>query len=48
MRWKDERRSENVEDRRNIRPAGVAIGGGVGTLILVVVAVLLGADRAKS
>ncbi len=47
MRWKDERRSENVEDRRNIRPAGVAIGGGVGTLILVVVAVLLGADPRK-
>jgi predicted metalloprotease len=44
MRWKDERRSENIEDRRNIRPAGVAIGGGIGTLIIVVVAVLLGAD----
>jgi uncharacterized protein len=44
MRWKDERRSENVQDRRGIRPAGVAVGGGIGTLILVVVAVLLGAD----
>jgi predicted metalloprotease len=44
MRWKDERRSENVEDRRSIRPAGVAIGGGIGTLIFVVIAVLLGAD----
>lgn len=47
MRWKDERRSENIEDRRNIRPAGVAIGGGLGTLVLVVVAVLLGADPRK-
>jgi uncharacterized protein len=47
MRWKDERRSENVEDRRNIRTAGVAVGGGIGTLILVVVAVLLGADPRK-
>jgi predicted metalloprotease len=47
MRWKDERRSDNVEDRRNIRPAGVAVGGGIGTLILVVVAVLLGADPRK-
>ena len=44
MRWKDERRSDNIEDRRSIRPAGVAIGGGIGTLIFVVVAVLLGAD----
>ena len=44
MRWKDERRSENIEDRRNIRPAGIAVGGGIGTLIVVVVAVLLGAD----
>jgi predicted metalloprotease len=47
MRWKDERRSDNVEDRRNIRPAAVAAGGGIGTLILVVVAVLLGADPRK-
>jgi uncharacterized protein len=47
MRWKDERRSENIEDRRNIRPAGIAVGGGIGTLILVVVAVLLGADPRK-
>ncbi len=44
MRWKDERRSENIEDRRGIRPAGVAIGGGIGTLALLLVAVLLGAD----
>jgi predicted metalloprotease len=47
MRWKDERRSENIEDRRSIRPAGVAVGGGLGTLVLVVVAVLLGADPRK-
>jgi uncharacterized protein len=44
MRWQDERRSENVEDRRSIRPAGMAIGGGIGTLIILLVAVLLGAD----
>jgi predicted metalloprotease len=47
MRWKDERRSENVEDRRSLRPAGVAIGGGLGTLVILVVAVLLGADPRK-
>jgi predicted metalloprotease len=44
MRWKDERRSENIEDRRRIPPAGIAIGGGVGTLLLVVVALFLGAE----
>jgi len=44
MRWQNERRSENVEDRRGIRPAGIAIGGGIGTLILVLVATYLGAD----
>ena len=43
MRWKDERRSENVEDRRGVS-AGVAVGGGIGTLILVLVAMFLGAD----
>jgi predicted metalloprotease len=44
MRWQDERRSENVEDRRGIRPAGVAVGGGIGTLIIVLIALFLGAD----
>jgi predicted metalloprotease len=43
MRWKDSRRSDNVEDRRGI-PAGVAIGGGIGTLIIVLIATFLGAD----
>jgi uncharacterized protein len=43
MRWKEGRRSENVEDRRGI-PTGVAIGGGIGTLLIVLVATFLGAD----
>jgi predicted metalloprotease len=43
MRWQDEPRSENVEDRRGIRPAGLAIGG-IGTLIIVLLATFLGAD----
>jgi predicted metalloprotease len=46
MRWRDERRSENIEDRRGV-PAGVAIGGGIGTLLLVLVATFLGADPRK-
>jgi predicted metalloprotease len=44
MRWKEGRRSENVEDRRGITPAGIAIGGGIGTLILALAAIFLGAD----
>jgi predicted metalloprotease len=44
MRWKDERRSENVEDQRRIQPAGIVIGGGIGTLILALVAIYMGAD----
>jgi predicted metalloprotease len=44
MRWQDERRSENVEDRRSMRPAGIAVGGGLGTLILVLIGLYMGAD----
>jgi uncharacterized protein len=44
MRWKDERRSDNVEDERRVQPAGIAIGGGIGTLILAMVAIYFGAD----
>jgi uncharacterized protein len=44
MRWQDERRSENVEDERRVQPAGIAIGGGIGTLILALVAIYFGAD----
>jgi predicted metalloprotease len=44
MRWREGRRSENVEDRRGVTPAGIAIGGGIGTLILALAAIFLGAD----
>ena len=45
MRWQGGRESENVEDRRGMPPARVAaVGGGVGTVLLVVVALMLGAD----
>jgi predicted metalloprotease len=45
MRWQGERESENVEDRRGMPPARMAmVGGGAGTVLFVVVALLLGAD----
>ncbi len=43
MRWMDSRRSDNVEDRRGV-PTGVMVGGGIGTLLIVLVATFLGAD----
>jgi len=44
MRWRGERESENVEDRRGVSGGRVAIGGGLGTLVVIVIALLLGAD----
>jgi len=46
MRWKQGRRSTNVEDRRGRGVSrGVAIGGGgLGLLVVVVIALLLGVD----
>jgi predicted metalloprotease len=44
MRWRGERESGNVEDRRGFGGGRVAVGGGIGTLIIIIIAVLLGAD----
>jgi len=45
MRWRGERESENVEDRRGIRVggSGVAIGGG-GLLLIIALALFTGQD----
>jgi uncharacterized protein len=47
MRWRSGRRSDNVEDRRGMRISrrGVA-GGGIGTIVVVLVALYLGVDPA--
>jgi predicted metalloprotease len=44
MRWQDSRRSENVEDRRGGRVSRRVAGGGIGTLLLVLVAMYFGID----
>ena len=44
MRWRGERASDNVEDRRGMGRGGMAIGGGLGGIVLLVIALLLGAD----
>lgn len=44
MRWKEGRRSENVEDRRNQTPKTVLAGGGLGTIAIILIAMFLGLD----
>ena len=44
MRWQSNRRSDNVEDRRGLRPVRAAGLGGLGILAIAGVALLLGAD----
>ena len=44
MRWKGRRQSRNVEDRRGQRRGGKLVGGGIGTIVLIIAAVYLGVD----
>jgi predicted metalloprotease len=44
MRWQEGRRSENVEDRRGLTPQGLAIGGGIGTVLILILAMVFGFD----
>jgi hypothetical protein len=44
MRWTSGRRSENVEDRRGFHVSRRTAGGGIGTIVLVLVALYFGVD----
>jgi predicted metalloprotease len=44
MRWQGRRRSDNVEDRRGIGGRGLAIGGGLGGLVVLALVLLLGGN----
>jgi len=44
MRWREGRRSENVEDQRGSGVRKGAIGGGIGILVILAIALLTGAD----
>jgi predicted metalloprotease len=44
MRWESGRQSENVEDRRGVHVSRGVVGGGIGTILLVLVALYFGVD----
>jgi hypothetical protein len=44
MRWQGRRTSSNVEDRRKISGGQMAVGGGVGTIVIVLIVWFLGGD----
>jgi uncharacterized protein len=44
MRWKGERQSTNVEDRRGMSTGKKVVGGGIGTLVIAIIIILLGGD----
>jgi len=48
MRWRDQRQSTNVEDRRGVGGRGIAVGGGsIGVLILAIAIYLCGGDPSQ-
>ena len=44
MRWRSGRRSRNVEDRRGFRVSRRVAGGGIGTIVIALIALYLGVD----
>jgi len=44
MRWQGRRQSENIEDRRGSRVGRGVVGGGIGTVVLVLLAMYFGVD----
>ena len=44
MKWQGGRRSSNIEDRRGTRPRGGLVGGGIGSILLIIAALYFGVD----
>ena len=44
MLWRGQRQSDNIEDRRGMSRGGMVVGGGLGGIVLLVIALLMGAD----
>ena len=47
MRWKDRRASTNVEDRRGLSAKRGMVGGGIGTIVIVLAVYFLGGDPSQ-
>lgn len=47
MLWRGRRGSENVEDRRGMSTRTIAAGGGLGTIVLVVLYLLIGGGKGE-
>jgi predicted metalloprotease len=47
MKWKGREGSGNIEDRRGMSTGRMVAGGGIGTVIILLVVMLLGGDPAK-
>lgn len=47
MLWRDRRQSGNIEDRRGIGRGGLAVGGGLGGLAILILALLFGVDPSQ-
>ncbi len=44
MKWQGRQGSDNVEDRRGMSTGKMAVGGGIGTIVIVLLVLLLGGD----
>ena len=44
MKWRGGRRSSNIEDRRGVRPRSGLVGGGLGTIVIILAALYFGID----
>jgi hypothetical protein len=47
MRWQGDRQSTNVEDRRGLSGGHIAVGGGIGSLIIGLIIYLLGGNPSQ-
>lgn len=47
MEWESREESDQVEDRRRLGPKTLAIGGGVGGILIVILALVFGIDQAR-
>ena len=47
MRWRGERESTNIEDRRGLSVGRVAAGGGLGTVVIMILALLFGVNPSR-